>query len=126
MLSEAMIGVAKNQKVRITLSTWAVSLRKTWRLATIHPTPTARRPVTSMYIGRKTRKMLTWLRKMAAAPIMRARASRWLTRDDRNTETGTISAGKTVLVIRLAWSSRLEAERCTVSLNRNQGSIPAN
>ena len=56
---------------------------------------------------------------------MSARASRWLTSVERNTETGTISEGKTVLVIRLAWSSRLEAERCTVSLNSPHGSMPA-
>ena len=41
-------------------------------------------------------------------------------------ETGTISAGNTVLVIRLAWSSRLDVDRCTVSLKSSHGSMPAN
>ena len=50
----------------------------------------------------------------------------WLMSDERKTETGMISEGKTVLVIRLEWSSRLEAERCTVSLKSSQGSMPAN
>ena len=44
----------------------------------------------------------------------------------KDTETGMISDGKTVLVMRLACSSRLEADRCTVSLKSSHGSIPAN
>ena len=51
--------------------------------------------------------------------------SAWLTSEERNIETGTTSAGKTVLVIRLACSSREVDERCTVSLNSSQGSMPA-
>ena len=69
--------------------------------------------------------MLIWLIHTPAAVTIRATASRWLTRVDRKTDTGTISAGKTVLVIRLAWSSREGALRWTVSLNSSQGSIPA-
>ena len=63
---------------------------------------------------------------MPIAATANASAIRWLISDERKIETGTISAGKTVLVIRLACSSRLDAERCTVSLNSSQGSIPAN
>ena len=82
--------------------------------------------MTNMYTGSNSRKMLIWLSNTPAATTISASASRWLTSEDRKTETGTISAGKTVLVIRLAWSSRLVAERCTVSLNSSQGSMPAN
>ena len=39
----------------------------------------------------------------------------------RKMEIGTISAGKTVLVIRLAWSSMEEVERDKVSLNSMSG-----
>src|SRR5665647_3766691 len=119
------IGVAQNQNVRITFSICAVYRRNTCRLATIQPTPTAKSPTVSIYKGSKTRKMLIWLIHSPAAVTISATASRWLIRVDRKTDTGTISAGNTVLVIRLAWSSRDGAERCTVSLNSSQGSIPA-
>ena len=69
--------------------------------------------------------MLIWLIQTPAAVTIRATASRWLTRVDKKTDTGTISAGNTVLVIRLAWSNREGALRWTVSLNNSQGSIPA-
>src|ERR1035438_2394213 len=69
--------------------------------------------------------MLIWLIHSPSAVTINVTASRWLTKVDKNTETGTISAGKTVLVIRLAWSSRDGAHRCTVSLNSSQGNIPA-
>ena len=68
--------------------------------------------------------MLIWFMIATAAATISASASRWLTTDERKTETGTISAGNTVFVIRLACPSRLEAERCTVSLNSSQGSMP--
>src|SRR5664279_5974782 len=100
------IGVAQNQKVRITFSICAVSRRNTCRLATIQPTPTAKSPTVSIYKGSKTRKMLIWLIHSPAAVTISATASRWLIRVERKTDTGTISAGNTVLVIRLAWSSR--------------------
>src|ERR1022692_1232682 len=124
------IGVAQNQKVRITFSICAVSRRNTCRLATIQPTPsakspTAKSPTVSIYKGSSTRKMLIWLIHSPVAVTISATASRWLIRVDRKTDTGTISDGNTVLVIRLAWSSRDGAERCTVSLNSSQGSIPA-
>ena len=71
------------------------------------------------------KKILIWLIHRPAAATISTTASRWLTRVDRKTDSGTISAGKTVLVIRLAWSSRHGAERCTVSLKSSQGSMPA-
>src|SRR5271166_44342 len=69
--------------------------------------------------------MLIWLIQTPAAATISATASRWLTRVDKKTDTGTISAGNTVLVIRLAWSNKEGALRWTVSLNNSQGSIPA-
>src|ERR1017187_9747037 len=119
------IGVAQNQKVRITFRICAVSRRNTCRLATIQPTPTAKSPTVSIYKGSSTRKMLIWLIHTPVAVTISATASRWLIRVDRKTDTGTISAGNTVLVIRLAWASREGAERWTVWLNSSQGSIPA-
>ena len=63
---------------------------------------------------------------MATAPIMRDIAMAWLTREERNTATGIISAGKTVLVISPACSTMLVEERSTVSLNNSHGSMAAN
>jgi hypothetical protein len=59
--------------------------------------------------------MLKWPFMTPIPVITRATTIRWLASDERKIETGTISAGKTVLVIRLALSSIEFAERVTVS-----------
>src|ERR1039457_2460688 len=116
------IGVIQNQNCKTTLITCAVSRWKTCRLATIHPTPTANSPSTKMYTGNSNRKMLIWFSITPAAATIRPTARRWLTTEDRNTETGRISEGNTVFVIRFDWSSITVADRCTVSLKSSQGS----
>jgi len=45
---------------------------------------------------------------------------------ERKIDTGTTSAGNTVFVMRLEFSTILEAERVTVSLNSSHGSTPQN
>ncbi len=65
-------------------------------------------------------------RTMAEAAITSNNAMRWWIRDERKIDTGTTSAGNRVLVIKLACSTMLGAERSTVSWNRSQGSIPQN
>ena len=52
-------------------------------------------------------------------------ASKWLIRDERKMETGRISDGKTVFVIRFAFSSRVVAERMTVSWKNSHGRNPS-
>ena len=63
--------------------------------------------------------------KIPAAAIISRSASKWLISDERKTESGTISAGKTVLVINPACSTSDDDDLCTVSLNSSQGSCPA-
>ena len=59
--------------------------------------------------------MLKWPLTTPIPVITSATTIRWLASDERKMETGTISAGKTVFVIRLALSSIEFAERVTVS-----------
>src|ERR1035438_140204 len=98
--SSIMMGVIQNQKVRMTLRNWAVSRRYTCRPDTTQPKPTANSPTRNIRTGRKIRNALNLCIQMAAPATIRVSANRWLTSDDKNTETGTISEGKTVLVIR--------------------------
>ena len=51
---------------------------------------------------------------------------KWLASEDKKMDTGTISAGNTVLVIRFALSTIEFAERVTVSWNNHQGRNPQN
>ena len=78
-----------------------------------------------MYTGSSNNPGLMWFSQMPTAATASPNAIKWLTSEERKIETGTISAGNTVFVIRLACSSRLDVERCTVSLNSSHGSMPA-
>ena len=71
-----------------------------------------------MYTGSSISPGLIWFSQIPTAATASPSAIKWLTSEERKIETGTISAGNTVLVIRLACSSRLDADRCTVSLKQ--------
>src|SRR5260370_6020047 len=77
--------------------------------------PMAKSPNSAMYTGSTTRSGLMWFSFTAIAATTSASAMPWLINAERNTEIGTTSAGKTVLVMRLACSSR-ELEEHTSEL----------
>ncbi len=121
------IGVIQNQTVRITITTCGgvsqINLQRRHDPPDAYRQQTQQQHINRQYQQGRARASAT---RFLPPPIISTSAIRWLTSDERKTESGTISAGNTVFVMRFAWSSSEDDERCRVSLNNSQGSMPAN